>query len=212
MKPRVIVNCAMSADGKIALPTRRQTKISSDEDMKRVHELRNSVDVIIVGIGTVMADDPSLLVSPKHVSEIRNPVRLVLDSSGRTPDDAAVFDGDAETIVATSDECSRDFGGAEAIRCGKGRVNLTKLMSTLHDRGHSSVLVEGGGDVIWSFFREQLVDEFRVFIGSIIIGGKGSPTPVDGEGFRSLVDVARLELVAHTALGDGLLLEYVVKR
>ncbi|MCJ2512420.1 MAG: dihydrofolate reductase family protein, partial [Candidatus Thermoplasmatota archaeon] len=72
MKPRVIVNCAMSADGKIALPTRRQTKISSDEDMKRVHELRNSVDVIIVGIGTVMADDPSLLVSPKHVSEIRN--------------------------------------------------------------------------------------------------------------------------------------------
>ncbi len=212
MKPRVIVNCAMSADGKIALPTRRQTRISSDEDMKRVHELRNSVDVIIVGVGTVLVDNPSLLVSPKHVSEIRNPVRLVLDSSGRTPDDAAVFDGDADTIVATSDECPRDFGGGEVIRCGKGRVDLTKLMSVLHDRGYSSVLVEGGGDVIWSFFRERLVDEFNVFVGSIIIGGKGSPTPADGEGFLSLADVARLELVAHTELGEGLLLEYVVKR
>ncbi len=212
MKPRVIVNCAMSADGKIALPTRRQTRISSGEDMRRVHELRNSVDVIIVGVGTVLADDPSLLVSPEHVSEIRNPVRLVLDSSGRTPDDAAVFDGGADTIVATSDECSRDFGGAGIIRCGKGRVDLTKLMSILHDRGHSTVLVEGGGDVIWSFFREQLVDEFKVFVGSIIIGGKDSPTPADGEGFHSLADVAKLELVAHTALGEGLLLEYAVKR
>ena len=212
MKPRVIVNCAMSADGKIALPTRRQTRISSDEDMRRVHELRNSVDVIIVGVGTVLADDPSLLVSPEHVSEIRNPVRLVLDSSGRTPDDAAVFSGGADTIVATSDECSRDFGGAEVIRCGKGRVDLTKLMSILHDRGHSSVLVEGGGDVIWSFFRERLVDEFKVFVGSIIIGGKSSPTPADGEGSHSLADIAKLELVAHTALGEGLLLEYAVKR
>jgi 2,5-diamino-6-(ribosylamino)-4(3H)-pyrimidinone 5'-phosphate reductase len=202
----------MSADGKIALPTRKQTRISSDEDMKRVHELRNSVDVIIVGIGTVLADDPSLMVSPKHVSDVRNPTRLILDSSGRTPPDAAVFDGDARTVVVTAEECSRDFGGAEVIRCGKGRVDLTKLLSILHERGHSSVLVEGGGDVIWSFFLEELVDEFKVFVGSMIIGGKGSPTPADGEGFSSLSYVVELELVAHEELGDGLLLEYVVKK
>jgi 2,5-diamino-6-(ribosylamino)-4(3H)-pyrimidinone 5'-phosphate reductase len=202
----------MSADGKIALPTRKQTRISSDEDMRRVHELRNSVDLIVVGVGTVLADDPSLLVNPKYVSEVKNPARLVLDSDGRSPEDAAVLDGKARTIVATSEECLCDFRGAEMIRCGKGRVDLRNLMSTLHDRGFSSILVEGGGDVIWSFFRQGFVDEFKVFVGSMIIGGKGSPTPADGEGFFSLEETAGLDLVNLTKLGDGVLLEYVVKK
>lgn len=212
MKPFVIVNCAMSADGKIALPTRRQTRISSEEDMKRVHELRNSVDVIIVGVGTVLADDPSLLVNPKYVSNIKNPVRLVLDSNGKTPSGAAIFGGDARTIIVTSEECSQAFGKAEVVRCGKERVNLGSLMSILHEKGLSRALVEGGGRVIWSFFDENLVDEFKVFVGSMIIGGKESPTPADGEGFNSLADVVELELVGRKELGEGILLEYVVKR
>ena len=211
MKPFVIVNCAMSADGKIALPTRRQTRISSDEDMKRVHELRNSVDAIIVGVGTVLADNPGLLVSPKHVSDIKNPVRLVLDSNGRTPPDAAVFGGAAETIIVTSEGCTVSWRKGEVIRCGRERVNLANLMSVLHDRGFSRVLVEGGGRIIWSFFKERLVDEFKVFVGSMIIGGEESPTPADGEGVSSLADVVQLELVGHEELGDGVLLEYVVK-
>jgi 2,5-diamino-6-(ribosylamino)-4(3H)-pyrimidinone 5'-phosphate reductase len=136
----------------------------------------------------------------------------VLDSGGRTPRDAAIFDGDAETIVVTSEGCSIDFEMAEVIRCGKGRVDLTKLMSILHERGHSNALVEGGGNVIWAFFREQLVDEFKVFVGSMIIGGEGSPTPADGEGLRSISEVVKLELAAHKELGDGLLLEYVVSK
>lgn len=212
MKPKIIVNCAMSADGKIALPTRRQTRISSDEDMRRVHELRNSVDLIVVGVGTVLADDPGLLVNPKYVSEAKNPTRLVLDSDGRSPEDASIFDGKARTLVATAEECSRDFHGAEAIRCGKGSVDLRNLLSILHDRGFSRVLVEGGGEVIWSFIRERLVDEFKVFVGSIIIGGKDSPTPADGEGFVSIGETASLDLVNVEKLGDGVLLEYTVKK
>lgn len=212
MKPKIIVNCAMSADGKIALPTRRQTRISSDEDMRRVHELRNSVDLIVVGVGTVLADDPSLLVNPKYVSEVKNPTRLVLDSDGRSPEDASIFDGKAKTIVATSEECSRDFHEVDTIRCGKESVDLRNLMSILHDRGFSNVLVEGGGEVIWSFLRQGLVDEFKVFVGSIIIGGRHSPTPADGEGFASLGEAARLDLVNIKKLGDGVLLEYTVKK
>ncbi|MFQ6129055.1 MAG: 2,5-diamino-6-(ribosylamino)-4(3H)-pyrimidinone 5'-phosphate reductase [Thermoplasmata archaeon] len=212
MKPRIIVNCAMSADGKIALPTREQTRISSDEDMSRVHQLRNSVDVIIVGVGTVLADNPSLLVNPKYVSEAKNPVRLVLDSNGRSPEDAAVFDGKARTIVATCEKCSRNFRGAETIRCGRERIDLKKLMFVLGERGYSNALVEGGGEIIWSFFKEGLVDEFKVFVGSMIIGGKDSPTPADGEGFSSLEKAVKLELVNLTRLGEGMVLEYVVKR
>ncbi|MFQ5909110.1 MAG: 2,5-diamino-6-(ribosylamino)-4(3H)-pyrimidinone 5'-phosphate reductase [Thermoplasmata archaeon] len=212
MKPRVVVNCAMSADGKIALPTRMQTRISSEEDMRRVHQLRNSTDVIAVGVGTILSDDPSLLVKSKYVSDVKNPVRLVLDSNGRCPEDASIFDGGTRTIVATSERCTRSFGGAEVIRCGQERVHLKDLMSTLCERGFSSVLVEGGGEVIWSFFKEGLVDEFKVFVGSMIIGGKGSPTPADGKGFSSFHEVAKLELVNHAKLGEGVLLEYVVKR
>lgn len=202
----------MSADGKIALPTRTQTRISSDEDMRRVHELRNSVDLIVVGVETVIADDPGLLVNPAYVSEVRNPARLVLDSDGRSPEDASIFDGKAKTIVATSEKCTRDFPDAEVIRCGKERVDLGNLMSILRDRGFSSVLVEGGGEVIWSFFRQGLVDEFKVFVGSMIIGGRNSPTPADGEGFLSLEETVKLDLINATELSDGVLLEYMVKK
>lgn len=212
MKPQITVNCAMSADGKIALPTRTQTRISSDEDMRRVHELRNSVDLIVVGVETVIADDPGLLVNPAYVSEVRNPARLVLDSDGRSPEDASIFDGKAKTIVATSEKCTRDFPDAEVIRCGKERVDLGNLMSILRDRGFSSVLVEGGGEVIWSFFRQGLVDEFKVFVGSMIIGGRNSPTPADGEGFLSLEETVKLDLINATELSDGVLLEYMVKK
>lgn len=212
MKPQIIVNCAMSADGKIALPTRMQTRISSDEDMRRVHELRNSVDLIVVGVETVIADDPGLLVNPAYVSELRNPARLVLDSDGRSPEDASIFDGKAKTIVATSEECTRDFPGAEVIRCGEERVDLGSLMSILRDRGFSSILVEGGGEVIWSFFRQGLVDEFKVFVGSMIIGGRNSPTPADGEGFLSLKETVKLDLINVIELSDGVLLEYMVRK
>lgn len=211
MKPRVIVNCAMSADGKIALPTRKQTRISNEEDIRRVHNLRNSVDAILVGVGTVIADDPSLLVRPEYVSEVRNPVRIVLDSRCRSPEDAAVLDGKAQTIIVTGENCAKSLGGSETIRCGSGRVDLPRLMSLLHERGYQTLLVEGGGEVIWSFFREGLVDEFKIFIAPLVIGGRESPTPADGDGVSSLEDLFRLTLVSHTELGGGILLEYVVE-
>ncbi|MBM4237752.1 MAG: diaminohydroxyphosphoribosylaminopyrimidine reductase, partial [Euryarchaeota archaeon] len=116
MRPFVIVNCAMTADGKIAGRSRRQVRISSKEDLERVKALRASCDAILVGIETILADDPHLTV--KGNPPERNPLRIVLDSSGKTPDGARVLDSRARTLIATADGCSRTWAGAETIRCG----------------------------------------------------------------------------------------------
>lgn len=207
---RVILNCAMSADGKIALPHRRQTRISNEEDMRRVHMLRNRADAILVGIGTILADDPKLTVSEKYVPEPRSPLRIVLDSKGRTPEDASVLKGRSKTLIVTSESCSRIFKKAETVRFGKSRVDIPRLLSYLEGKGVKTLLVEGGETVMWSFLRDGVADELDVFIGSMIIGGEKSPTLAGGDGFESLDKVRRLLLKSCERLGDGALLRYDV--
>ena len=102
MRPYIIINCAMSLDGKIALPNKKQARISSEEDMARVHKLRASVDAILVGIGTVLADNPKLTVKKEYVKKARNPVRIVLDSHFRTPENEEVMKPNARTIIVTT--------------------------------------------------------------------------------------------------------------
>ncbi len=206
MKPRVIVNVAMSADGKIALPDRREVKISGKEDFQRVHELRNRVDAILVGIGTVLADDPKLTVKEEYVEDPDHPLKVVLDSDGRTPKDAQLFD-EGEWLIVTTEGVEKKGW----IRCGEsGRVDLKLLMEELSERGVEELLVEGGGEVISSFFEEGLVDEFTVFVGSVIIGGRGAPTPVDGEGAACLDETVRLRFCEFEKMDDGILLRYEV--
>lgn len=206
MKPRVIVNVAMSADGKIALSDRTEVKISGKEDFRRVHELRDSVDAILVGIGTVLADDPKLTVKEEYVEDPDHPLKVVLDSEGRTPADAQLFD-EGEWLIATTEEVEKEGW----IRCGEsGRVDLKILMEELSERGIEDLLVEGGGEVISSFFEEGLVDEYTVFVGSVIIGGRDAPTPVDGEGAKNLNETVRLKFYGHEEFDDGILLRYEV--
>lgn len=207
MRPHVTVNCAMTPDGKIAGRERRQIRISSREDIERVQRLRASSDAVLVGVGTILADDPHLTV--KGPTQGRNPLRVVLDSKGRTPAAAKVLDGRAPTLIATSEECTATWKGAEVVRMGKGRVDLSRLLSELHRRGVRELLVEGGGEIIWSFFREGFVDRYCVFIGSIVLGGRCAPTPVDGDGF-DVPSARRLRLREVTRLGDGALLDYEV--
>lgn len=209
MRPHVTVNCAMTADGKLAGRSRRQLRISSPEDLERVKALRASSDAILVGVGTVLSDDPHLTV--KSLPPERNPLRVVLDSSGRTPLGARVLDGRAGTLIATAEECTARWPRAEVLRCGKGRVDLPALLGRLYDRGVRSLMVEGGGETIFSFFREGLVDRYLVFVGSMVVGGRGSPTPADGEGMPENEEVA-LRLVGSEVLGSGVLLSYEVLR
>ncbi|UCE73659.1 MAG: 2,5-diamino-6-(ribosylamino)-4(3H)-pyrimidinone 5'-phosphate reductase [Methanomassiliicoccales archaeon] len=212
MLPKVIINCAMSADGKIALPTRRQTRISNEKDMIRVHELRNQCDAVLVGIGTVLSDNPKLTVKESYVPNPQQPIRIVLDSKGRIPKDAKVLSPDAPTIVAVSEECEHKIEGAEIIVCGKRQVDIPLLLSILGEKGIGSILVEGGEKVIWSFLRQGLAHEFHVFIGSMVIGGENSPTPAGGEGVIREEDIIPLILNNVERVGDGVLLHYGVEK
>lgn len=196
-------------DGKIALPSRKQTRISDEEDLRRVHRLRASSDAVLVGVGTILADDPKLTVKPEYASG-RNPLRVVLDSEGRTPPDAHVLNREAPTLVVTSADCEKTFPEAEVVRFGKDSVDLGALLDHLGERGIAQLLVEGGEEVIWSFLHGRLADEVRVFVGSMVIGGHNAPTAAGGAGAQSLEEIVPLKLHAAKPLGEGVLLEYAV--
>ncbi|AGB04516.1 2,5-diamino-6-hydroxy-4-(5-phosphoribosylamino)pyrimidine 1'-reductase [Aciduliprofundum sp. MAR08-339] len=209
MRPRVIVNAAMSVDGKIALVGGRRIKISDEEDFRRVHHLRASVDAILVGINTIIKDDPKLTVKEKFVPDAKNPVRIVLDSKLRIPENARVLNDMAPTIIATTKDAPPRDLNAEIIRCGYNLVDLHCLMEELWKREIGSVMVEGGSTVISSFLREGLVDELNVFVGSMIIGGD-APTLVSGKGARFAEETIKLKLLECKPLGYGVLLRYGV--
>jgi len=206
----VIVNAAMSVDGKIAFRDGQRARLSNEEDGQRVHRLRGRVDAILVGVGTVLKDDPKLTAKPEVAD--RNPLRIVLDSDGRTPAGARVLDGQAPTLIVTSEACERTFARAEVLRCGKEEVDLGALLDRLGGRGIGTLLVEGGSTVIWSFLRAGLVDELKVFVGSLVLGGRSAPTLAGGQGVASLSESIRLSLDRSERLGDGIVLEYSVVR
>lgn len=199
----------MSVDGKIAFADARPAKLSNAEDVARVHRLRAAADAVLVGVGTILKDDPKLTVKPEH-SQGKNPLRIVLDSDGKTPDHAHVLDGTAPTLIATSATCTRVFHSAEVFRAGKDEVDLVAFLEHLSQRGVATLLVEGGSTVIWSFLRQHLADELKVFVASTILGGHSAPTLTGGPGVRSLEEAFRLQLAKAERLGDGLLLEYAV--
>jgi len=207
MRPHVIINCAVSVDGKMALPDGRQVAISSKEDFARVHRLRGSSDAILVGIGTILSDDPSLVVKAEHAPGAKNPLRVVLDSEGRTPGSAMVLDGRAKTIIITNEGCTKKWKGAEVLRMGKGRVDLERALDALADLNVKTLMVEGGGTVIWEFLRLELADEVKVFVGNIVIGGSG-PSLANGGGVRDIAGLIKLQLVKTTPMAGGILLEY----
>ena len=223
-RPYVIVNMAMSADGKISSRERRQVRISGDRDRQRVDRLKAGCDAIMVGIGTVLADNPSLTVKSRELREERisagkagNPVRIVVDSRGRTPLQADILHrGDGERIIAVSEEAleaarARFRGLATVIAAGEKEVDLPLLMALLQDRGIGRILVEGGGTLIASLFARGLVDEFFTFVGNLVIGGADAPTPVDGKGFLDQNEFVRLSLIEVGEVGEGVLLRWRVE-
>lgn len=206
MRPFVHVNCAMSADGKIAGDDRTQVSISSDEDKTRAKGLRRKYDAILVGVGTVIADDPHLTL--KDLDYDTNPIRVVLDPHGRTPDDAQILDDRAPTVMVTLEGCGREWDCEETIRAGKDTIDLPVVLEELAEEiGIESILVEGGGRTISSFFRAGLVDRYTVFVGGLIIGGSDAPTPCDGDGWVAPGGL-KLRLVSAEVMGNGALLTF----
>jgi 2,5-diamino-6-(ribosylamino)-4(3H)-pyrimidinone 5'-phosphate reductase len=203
---KVLVNAAMSADGKIALRGGAPLQLSDEEDLRRVHALRAASDAILVGIGTVLSDDPRLLAKGEGVA--RQPLRVVLDSRGRLPPQARVLDGAAKTLVFTSKGNGRRWTNAETVEAGEGRVDLRLALRELAARGVQSLMVEGGATVIGSFLRAGLVDDLRIFLAPLVVGG-GAPTLVEGPGAERAEHVLRMRMVSAAPLGQGVLLHYV---
>lgn len=205
MRPFVHINCAMSADGKIAGAERKQVRISSDEDKARVKALRMKYDAILVGVGTIISDDPHLTVKGRSKEE--NQVRIVIDPHGRTPEDAQVTDDRARTVIVTSDDCARSWKSCDTVRCPGEDIDLDFVMDRLYSMGIRSILVEGGGTTISSFLRAGIFDVLTIYVGSMVIGGGTAPTPADGDGW---VKEGGLKLVLKNVerMGDGVVLEY----
>lgn len=225
MRPYVYVNVAMSADGKISTTARRQVRISGQEDFSRVDRLRASCDGIMVGIGTVLSDNPSLTIKSDILKRNRlregrdeNPVRIVVDSHARTPPDADLLHkGAGRRIIAVSRSASSDKiaaleNTAEIIIAGNHEVDLVALMEKVAERGIKRLMVEGGGTLIFSLFASGLVDEFCTFVGNMVIGGASAPTPADGYGFSVDDQFARLKLLRVVPMDSGVLIRWKVER
>jgi 2,5-diamino-6-(ribosylamino)-4(3H)-pyrimidinone 5'-phosphate reductase len=211
-RPKIIINCAMSADGKIALPSRKQLRLSSDKDIERMYNLRNESDAVLVGIGTILSDDPKLTVKGKYVKNPKHPIRIILDSECRTPVNALVVNDWAKTIIVSLKECKKKFNhNVEIINCKAdkhGFIDLSELLEELFNRGIKTLMVEGGGTVIWSFLKQGLVDDFYVYMAPLIIGGEKTPTIAGGEGIKSLDEIISLKIVDISRLEPGVLFHY----
>jgi len=223
MRPYVVVNIAMSADGKISTRERRQVRISGAQDFKRVDSLKAGCDAIMVGIGTVIADDPSLTVKSEECLNYRrkkgwddHPLRVVVDSSGATPPTASFLcKGEGKRVVAVSGKADAKkiavLGKkATVLVAGSDEVDLGILMDELGKVGVRRLMVEGGGTLIAGLMKAGLVNEIYTFIGNIIIGGKDAPTVADGEGFIKESEFARLMLLESTHIDNGILLHWKV--
>ncbi|MFD1569937.1 2,5-diamino-6-(ribosylamino)-4(3H)-pyrimidinone 5'-phosphate reductase [Halorubrum laminariae] len=220
----VVVNAAQSVDGKLATRNREQHRISGPEDFDRVDRVRAAADAVLVGVGTILADDPHLTLDEedRRVERLRNgraghPARVVVDSTGRTPTDARILDDAATTYLLVSEatpterrEALTEAGAAVIVAGDDDRecVDLTAGLDILTDRGIDRLMVEGGGEVIYSCFAAGLVDELHVYVGSMVIGGRNAPTLADGEGFIEAFPT--LDLVGTERLDDGIVLSYEV--
>lgn len=221
-RPFTFINSAMSADGKISTKERKQVRISGSVDFDRMDELRASSDAVMVGIGTVLADDPSLTVKSESRRAARkadgreeNPVRVVVDSQAKIPIDADIFKkGEGTRIIAVSQSAPRERVRAleeiaVVIVSGENKVDLSELVVQLKEMGINRLMVEGGAGLNWGMLSCGLVDEIYSFVGNLIIGGSSSPTLVDGPGFEEN-EIMGLEFVSCERMDDGVVLKWHV--
>ncbi|MBD3389012.1 MAG: bifunctional diaminohydroxyphosphoribosylaminopyrimidine deaminase/5-amino-6-(5-phosphoribosylamino)uracil reductase RibD [Candidatus Altiarchaeales archaeon] len=203
-RPFVALKAAMTLDGQIASSTGESRWITSEESLNRVHELRGRYDAILVGVGTVLADDPRLTC---RAGGGRDPLRVILDSTLRTPADARVL-ADDNVLVAAGEraDIAGWEGDAEVIVLGDGRAGLDMLLEELGSRGVTSVLVEGGGTVNYSFVKQGLADKFYLFFAPKLMLGSNTPA-FKGKGITKLEDAVQVDIASAERVGPDLLIE-----
>jgi diaminohydroxyphosphoribosylaminopyrimidine deaminase/5-amino-6-(5-phosphoribosylamino)uracil reductase len=223
-RPFVILKSAMSLDGRIATRTGDSKWITSEWSRAYVHQLRGEVDAILVGIETILRDNPRLTVriqDPRSRILVKNPVRIIVDSRARVPSDAKVLNGEAPTLVAVTkyapaeklNKLKRRDAGVLIVDDKTRKVNLDKLMGELGRLEITSVLIEGGGQINASALADGIVDKVLFFIAPKIIGGTRAPGPVAGEGPAKLSQAISLRDISLRRFGDDILVEgYVLSK
>ncbi len=206
-RPYVICKWAMSADGKLATKTGDSKWISNQLSLKFAHKLRNQVDAVVVGINTVLKDDPRLTV--RLLKAAKNPTRIVMDSRLQIPIKAKILNNEAKTIIV----CGKGADTSKAKKLMKMGVevwqvkDLHELMRRLAGRGLARILVEGGGQTHAGFIEAGLVDKIVAIIAPLIIGGRQAVTPVAGNGVKRIKDALKFTRVKFTTLEDNVVME-----
>ena len=220
-RPLVLAKFAASLDGKIAATSGDSRWVSGPETLAWAHRMRPHLDAIIVGSDTVIIDNPRLTARPEGRTEgVHQPLRVVLDSRGRTPAEAEVLSSDAPTLIATTERSSVEWReamterGVEVLLLpeAQGHVDLYAVVQALADRGALQVLVEGGGVLLGSFFDAGLIDKVHAVIAPMIIGGASAPAAVAGQGAARMADALRLTQVEVERLGQDILVTGYVPR
>lgn len=211
-RPFVALKTAMSLDGKIATAGGESQWITNEKSRYEGHRLRDIYDGILVGINTVLQDNPSLTTRLREYQG-QNPVRIVLDSQARLPlASKLATDGAARTIVAVSAKAHADRVealkkvGLEILTAGTDMVDAAELMNQLGAMGITSILVEGGGRVNFSLLEAGLVDRVYAFVAPKLIGGSKALTPVEGAGFNKLSQAVELVDIKTRLLGDDVMI------
>ncbi|MCE0450160.1 bifunctional diaminohydroxyphosphoribosylaminopyrimidine deaminase/5-amino-6-(5-phosphoribosylamino)uracil reductase RibD [Brevibacillus sp. AF8] len=208
-RPFVTVKTASTLDGKIASVTGHSQWITGAEARAEVHELRRQHDAILVGVGTILADDPLLTARKGEQCFGSQPVRVILDSQLRTPLDARVVQNtDAKTWIFTTDAAPREKQELLAARGVKvitmvGPILVEKVLDTLGELGITSLLVEGGQEVNGSFLQARAIQKVVSHIALKLIGGSGAPSPFGGQGFATMGEAVQLTNVMITPIGKG---------
>ena len=221
--PFITAKFAISLDGKIATRQGDSRWISNNEARRYAHNLRYANDAIMAGVNTVLADDPHLTTrccGGRGGTARKQPLRVIIDSEGRTPLTARVFKEPGKTLLVLGRKATPQEreafarAGAEILElpAGEGLVDLEGLLEALGERKITSVLVEGGGILFGSLFDGGLVDKVIAFIAPIIIGGAEARTAVAGKGVERVADSLRLERMRVERFGDDLAISGYVAR
>ena len=207
MRPRITLKIATSLDGRIGTSTGESQWITGPDARLQGHRLRNENDAVLVGVETVLADDPRLTVRlPEGEAEIRDPLRVVLDSRLRTPAFARLARPGTLIITTRDPATAGDIGGAEIIRVAgdaQNRPTIEAVLDLLTDRGVKSLMIEGGGRVAACFVAAGVIDAIEWFRAPILLGGDGRPG-VAALSLARLANAPKFRRLAVEPLGDDL--------
>lgn len=212
MSVKVTLKVATSLDGKIALADGTSQWITGSDARARVHDMRAAHDAVLIGVGTVLADDPLLTARPVPLPESQ-PARIVFDSRGRTPPASRLVGSLAQgrVIVATAGQ-PQDIlqsKGVDVWRCGNGiRVDIADALKRCEVEGYTKLFLEGGGILAAEFLRLGFIDTIHWFRAPIIIGGDGIPG-VASLGLTDLSGALRWRNTATERIGDDVLDTYI---